>query len=178
MPSIGQRRQDRLGNRREMSSSLFNSPLETGLRSLFVLHAVAPALIDLHRLVAYDYLVVHSADVPGGPASLHPAVPFRSGEWLVRRDLVDRGLALMHSRELISMDFSALGIRYHATALTGAFIEHLRSPYASSLRSRALWLNQQFSGMSDGALRELMTTNVGQWGVEFDRRTAVRELEL
>ena len=49
----------------------FNSPLETGVRALTVLAELAPAALDLQRLVYFDYLVVHSADA-GGPRSLHP----------------------------------------------------------------------------------------------------------
>jgi hypothetical protein len=161
-----------------MRSSLFNSPIETGLRSLFVLNAVAPTMVDLQRLVAYDYLIVHSGDMPEGPSSLHPAVPYRGGEWLVRRDVVGRGLSLMYSRELIARDFSPLGIRYHATPLTTAFLAHLQSPYAEGLRIRAIWLAQRFSDLLDGQLSELMTANVGEWGAEFERQAAVRELEF
>jgi len=58
---------------------------------------------DLQRLVSYDYLLVHSGDVEDGPVSLHPAVPFRGSELLVKRDLVRAGLDAMFARELPSM---------------------------------------------------------------------------
>ena len=61
----------------------FNSPLETGLRSLAILEAAFPNRYDLQRLVEMDYLVVHSADV-GGPESLHAPLPLRAGELLDR----------------------------------------------------------------------------------------------
>ena len=37
--------------------SPFNSPMETGVRSLAILHAAYPAAFDLQRLVEMDYLV-------------------------------------------------------------------------------------------------------------------------
>ena len=80
---------------------LFNTPLECGLRMLFVLNACRPTKVDLQRLITYDYLIVHSGDVAGSPESLHPAVPFRGTEWLVKRDLVRSGLDLMFARELV-----------------------------------------------------------------------------
>lgn len=41
----------------------FNSPLETGVRSLTILEAAFPLSFDLQRLVEFDYVVVHSGDV-------------------------------------------------------------------------------------------------------------------
>jgi hypothetical protein len=87
----------------------FNSPLETGIRSVGVLVATYPKAFDLQRLVAFDYLVVHTGDL-GGPESLHPELPMRSAELLVRRGLVERGLLLMRSRELIEREANPEGI--------------------------------------------------------------------
>ena len=57
--------------------TVFNSALETGVRSLVILAANFPAALDLQRLVDLDYLVVHSGDVDG-PKSLHPPLPWNS----------------------------------------------------------------------------------------------------
>ena len=67
---------------------LFNTPIESGLRMLILLADAAPTGCDLQRLAIYDYLLVHSDDVTGGPPSLHPPSPFRSGELLVRGELL------------------------------------------------------------------------------------------
>jgi hypothetical protein len=64
----------------------FNSPLECGLRLLFVLVAANRTRSDLQRLISYDYLLIHSGDIANGPHSLHPPVPFRGTELLVKRD--------------------------------------------------------------------------------------------
>ena len=79
----------------------FNSPIETGIRALILLAESYPALIDLQRLLEYDYIMVHTADVDG-PPSIHPALPLRSGELLVRRELIERGLMLMIGRGLVT----------------------------------------------------------------------------
>jgi hypothetical protein len=50
----------------------FNSAVEIGLRSLCLLTAAFPAAYSLQRLVVFDYLLVHSDDMPGGPPGLHP----------------------------------------------------------------------------------------------------------
>ena len=77
----------------------FNSPLETGIRSLEILVAAYPEAFDLERLVEMDYLVVHSEDADG-PESLHAALPMRAGELLVRRGLIEKGILLMMNNDL------------------------------------------------------------------------------
>ncbi|WP_370643771.1 ABC-three component system middle component 2 [Shinella sp. NM-101] len=156
----------------------FNTPLECGLRILFMLDAQHDRPADLQRLVSYDYLLVHSGDVPGGPSSLHPAVPFRGGELLVKRDLINAGLNQMHSRELLKKSFDTSGILYRATQLTSAFLALLRTAYAAALRERAEWVANNFGDFADSELDAFMSQNIGRWGGEFDRLTALRELEL
>lgn len=156
----------------------FNTPLECGLRLLFTLNAAHEHSFDLQRLVSYDYLLVHSGDVAGGPTSLHPAVPFRGGELLVKRDLVRAGLNLMFARELLTKRFEVSGICYHSNDLTAPFLGLLASPYASALRSRAEWVVNHFARYTDDRLDNYMTKNLGRWGAEFERLTAIRELEL
>jgi len=160
------------------SHRLFNTPLECGLRMLFLLDATAPSEPDLQRLISYDYLLVHSGDAASGPQSLHPAVPYRGSEWLVKRELVRQGLDLMLARELLDKRLQSSGIHYAGTSLTRAFIALLNSQYAKDLKSRAAWVSQTFASMSDAELSEYMTGNVGRWGAEFDRVTALQDLEL
>jgi|SRR5579862_2555493 len=145
----------------------FNTPLETGIRMLAVLSAAAPLGFDLQRLSYFDYLLVHSADVEGGPESIHPATPLRSGEFLVRRGLVERALLLILSRALISRTFSPNGIIYAANSLSDPFLEHLEAPYTRLLRDRARWAVDRFGNMNDSNLREYFRQRLGQWGAEF-----------
>lgn len=156
----------------------FNSSLECGLRLLFVLDAARSVEADLQRLVIYDYLLLHSGDVHGGPPSLHPAVPFRSGELLVKRELVRSGLNYMISRELLTKSFGPSGISYRATELTTAFILLMRSRYADLIRRRATWLIGHFGSMSDPDLASFISENIGRWGAEFDHLAALDDLEL
>ena len=102
-------------------SRAYNTPMEAGLRGLAVLLYAYPASLDLSRLLNFDYLVVHSGDVTDGPESLHPAAPYRSGELLVRRGLVEEGLELFTSRGLIEKSFDADGIAYRAAEPAAAF---------------------------------------------------------
>src|SRR6266542_2221488 len=102
----------------ERNTSVFNSPLEIGLRVLYLLNELLPNGCDLQRLVYYDYILVHSSDVPDGPKSIHPSIPHRTTEILIKRELVKKGLTLMHSKQLVDSVFDSTGISYKATELT------------------------------------------------------------
>lgn len=144
----------------------FNSPLETGVRALAILAASFPRAHDLHRLVQYDYLTVHSADADG-PPSLHAALPLRSGELLVRRGLVERGLQLMTSRELIRREANQEGILYGAEERAGPFLDSLRSQYMLDLRERAAWVVRRFDEFSAEGLDALTKRLFQAWTTEF-----------
>lgn len=156
----------------------FNSPLECGLRALFILDASQSAPMDLQRIIAYDYLLVHSGDIENGPPSLHPAVPHRGTELLVRRQAVQAGLNQMIAKELARIEFMPQGFLYRSTDLTSAFISLLKSPYAFQLKNRAEWINENFCSYSDQDLSSYIARNVGRWGAEFEFLTAVDFLEL
>ena len=156
---------------------IFNSPLEYGLRMLFILHAYKGRRADLQRLVSFDYLMVHSGDA-NGPVSLHPAVPFRGGELLVKRDVLHSGLNRMFSRELIEKRFDNSGITYGSTDLTAPFLGLLKSSYADQLRERAQWLIAAFGSLDDRELNAFMSERVGRWGAEFNRMGALESLVL
>ena len=144
---------------------------------MFILSAIHPAAYSLERLVYYDYLIVHSGDVESAPASLHPPLPHRSGEQLVRHEIISNGLDLMFSRELIEKVFDANGITYRANALTQPFLGHLRSEYAAQLRDRAEWVANMFKHMSDDEIAAYMRENLTVWGGEYKLEAVIRGLE-
>jgi hypothetical protein len=145
---------------------LFNSSLETGVRAVVVLDAAYPRPFDLAQLTWLDHLVVHTADI-GGPESLHPDIPQRTGELLVRRRLVEDGLNLMRRLHLIDSATTDNGIVYTATEDASAFVESMRSNYARELRRRAQWLANYVNTMSPDDLAKLIADRIGRWAVEF-----------
>jgi hypothetical protein len=144
----------------------FNSALETGVRTLAILVACYPNAHDLGRLVQYDYLAVHSADA-GGPPSLHPPLPLRSGELLVRRGLIETGLRLMISRSLVGRETHIEGLLYTAMEAAGSFLGNMRSPYIAQLRDRADWVASTFDGLSAKELDNLVNGLFSAWTTEF-----------
>jgi hypothetical protein len=148
------------------SPSPFNSALETGIRTLTVLVSSYPTAHDLSRLVQYDYLIVHSADVDG-PPSLHAPLPLRSGEILVRRGLVEAGLRLLLSRGLANRTLSDEGVLYHADEQAGAFLNNLKTPYMRALQTRAAWVAENFDALKTDDLNSVVRRLFTEWTTEF-----------
>jgi hypothetical protein len=149
------------------SALLFNGPVEVGLRCLVLLVEASPSALDLQRLVTMDYLLVHSGDVPGGPASLHPPGPLRAGEVAVRRGLLVEGLHLFRSRGLIVQQLSQAGIQFAADESAAAFLDALSSRYVMNLRERAEWLFETMGRLDYRGLTDVLTESLGRWQVEF-----------
>lgn len=144
----------------------FNSPIETGVRSLAILVAGYPAAFDLQRLVEMDYLVVHSGDA-GGPDSLHAPLPLRAGELLVRRGLIEKGLLLMMSRGLVQRLPTSEGISYIAGEAAAPFLASLTTEYSMSLKERAEWAAERFEGVAIEEIRSITHRFFERWTSEF-----------
>lgn len=145
---------------------LFNSPLETGTRAVIVLNAAYPRALDLARLTWFDHLVVHTGDA-GGPPSLHPSLPERSGELLVRRRLVEDSLTLMRRAHLVDAVADETGMAYRAADEAPAFVNLMRTEYAEALKSRASWLVSEFADLDADAMAARIERSVDRWELEF-----------
>lgn len=152
----------------------FNTPLETGIRSLAILVASFPETMDIQRLIEMDYLVVHSEDL-GGPKSLHAALPLRAGELLVRRGIIERGIMLMMSRGLICRIQDDSGFSYQATDEAAPFLSMLSTPYSRKLVSRSNWATSNFKNISTDKIREIINQFFEKWSSEFQSRNPVEE---
>jgi len=153
----------------------FNNSVEAGLRSLSVLVAAHPDSYELQRLLIFDYFIVHSADIVGGPVSLHPATPHRSGEILVRRRLVEQGLLLYMSRGLIERRMEPEGFLFAATEGAAPFLDSLTAPYCDELRARADWVVRSFGQFDAKTLDAIASENLGRWGAEFEFDSVLSE---
>jgi hypothetical protein len=129
----------------------------------------------LQRLLFFDYLLVHSGDA-GGPESIHPGTPYRSGEVLVRRGIVEEGLKFLVDRGLVERKFDDVGITYLATDEAMPFLDSLQAAYTQRLKDRARWLIDTFGKFSDEQLSKFFSENLDRWGSEFEHESKFREL--
>ena len=120
----------------------FNSTLETGIRALVVLEAFYPRRCDLIEMTWLDHLVVHTGDLDGQnvPESLHPDLPNRAGELLVRRQLVETSLRMMQQVHLVEVFETDAGIEFCASEEAPSYLDLLQAPYSLALKQRAKWI--------------------------------------
>jgi len=144
----------------------FNTPLEAGLRVVSILGAAYPRTFDLQRLIAFDYLLVHTGDI-GGPESLHPPSPLHSAEMLVRRELIEQALLLMITRELVERQVDESGLRYAAGDNAAPFLASLESDYLRALKQRAGWLIAALADYTDDQFQRTMRSFFDRWVEEF-----------
>ena len=149
---------------------LFNSQLETGVRALIFLNAAYPMSFDLKKLTWFDHLVVHTGDI-NGPESLHPNIPQRTGEILVRRRLIEDSLTLMRRLHLVTTISNEHGIAYQATDDAYPLVELMRTRYASELKNRAKWLVENVCPLEEVAMHKLIADKLGRWNIEFQEKS-------
>ncbi|MNF99349.1 hypothetical protein D3C84_822420 [compost metagenome] len=147
----------------------FNSTLETGIRALVVLEAFYPRHCDLIEMTWLDHLVVHTGDLGGQdvPESLHPDLPNRVGELLVRRQLVERSLRMMQQMHLVEVFETEVGIEFFASEEAPSYLDLLQAPYTLALKQRARWMAEHFAGLEATEMRALIESRIGRWTAEF-----------
>ncbi|KPF64565.1 hypothetical protein IP79_04695 [Porphyrobacter sp. AAP60] len=150
---------------------LFNSKLETGTRAVVLLDAAYPRALDLTRLTWFDHLVVHTGDA-GGPSSLHPALPERTGELLVRRRLVEDSLTLMRRVHLVDAVVDEHGVAFRASDEAAPFVNLMRTEYAQTLKECAKWLIEHFADLSAEELARRVEHRLDRWSVEFSSESS------
>lgn len=144
----------------------FNGPLEAGIRAVSILGAAYPQTYDLQKLVALDYLLVHTGDIDG-PDNLHPPTPTPSAEMLVRRKLVEQSLLLMMTRNLVEREVTADGIKYGAGENATTFLSSVSSSYLIALKERAIWLVETVGCLTDEQFTIMMRRCFDKWVEEF-----------
>jgi len=143
-----------------------NSPLELGIRGLVVLAASFPRSLDLDRLVLMDYCLLHSADL-GGPPSLLPAVPTRSGELGIKRSVLEHGVQLMSRAGMVDLVATEDGLAFRASEEAAPFLRLVTSPIMESLEAIATWAAVEFADLSSEDVRSRLRTISQQWAEEF-----------
>jgi hypothetical protein len=144
-----------------------NGPIEVGIRTLIMLSANFPAALDLNRLVLFDYILLHSADLEG-PESIHPAIPKRQGELGLKRFLIERSLQVPVRAQLVKIEATAEGLVYSATEEAEGFLASLTSGYAAKLSETARWVSETFGSIEDVDVKTQLRSIFDEWAEEFD----------
>jgi hypothetical protein len=151
------------------SAHPFNSMLETGIRALVLLEAFHPRRCDLLEMTWLDHLVVHTGDLddPDAPSSLHPDLPNRAAELVVRRPLVEKSLRLMQQLHLVEVFENEDGITFGASDDAPIYLDLLQAPYSVALKERAQWMAERFANKPPAEMREQIEKRIGRWTADF-----------
>ncbi|WP_342488866.1 ABC-three component system middle component 2 [Cytobacillus sp. FSL W7-1323] len=154
--------------------NVYNTPLEVGLRVLTILNELKHEAIDINRLIIYDYFVLHGNDFDVRIESLHPPTPHRSGEIIIKRKVIQDGINLMYSRELLDTRYTEEGIYYKANELTPAFLNYFDSLYYTEISKNTKLVIRKFNSYSDGDLDSYVNDRLTKWGSEFTKESLIR----
>jgi len=146
---------------------LFNTPFELGLRMVYLLSAIRPKGADLQKLVLLDYAIIYSSDL-SGPTSLHTPVPYRGGELLTRRELIEQGIYLMTTKGLIDVKIDHTGLIYIAGPAALTMVGSLTSKYFLDLEKRCYWAAFAFSNIDTPELTNNFAEQGHLWGAELE----------
>lgn len=153
---------------------VFNTSLEVGFRVLIILNELKNSTLNLDRLIIYDYFTLHANDFNEENESIHPPIPNRSGEIVIKRKIIQESINLMHSKDLLDIEYSLDGILYKSNELTPAFLEYFNSKYAMKIIENAHLVIKEFNEYSDYELAKYVNENFSKWGSEFSRESLVR----
>lgn len=146
----------------------FNNQIETGVRILNLLNKWFPNQLDITTLLYLDYILVHSGDIDENKPSLHVSVPYRRGELLVRKPIIQTGVNLLVGKGLIEIVYLSSGIHYKASENSTPFIDALSTEYAALLVDRAEWAYQNFSSLSSNELHSFLSENGSNQNIAFN----------
>lgn len=145
---------------------IFNTPLEIGLRVLAILNSHSSNSMDVERLMYFDYLSLNTGDI-GGEESLHAPVPNRGVQVFARKDLIQRGIAILLSKELIDVQATKFGFNYTVNKNGEKFLSYFDSEYYQLLVTRIAWVVKNFAGFSNEELRGFIREKLQEWGGDF-----------
>lgn len=144
---------------------LFNSPVEVGMRMVYLLTEIYPRDLDLYYLTYLDYALVYSKDL-GGPESIHTPVSKRGGAFLNNSINIESGLKYMAKFGFIDMKISDQGITYLAGDNARAIINSINTEYTEKLNDRCRWISEFINNKSYKDIRYIFDKKGHLWGYE------------
>jgi hypothetical protein len=149
-----------------LGGKIYNTPIEIGLRCLIILNENTRRSIDLERLMYIDFLALNTFDF-GGPESIHPPLPNRGVQVYSRRSLIQKGVLILLSKQLIEIQSTALGFSYLINSAGKSFLKYFESQYFFSLVERVKWSTSYLSNYSTAEIEQILNQNFSTWGSEF-----------
>ena len=152
---------------------VFNSDIEVGIRVLVLLEKSSIIKHSLQRLSVYDHMLLHAGDIDLSQSNIHPLHPYRSSEYPIKFQVIEKAIYLLISRKLIDVYTDEDGISYGCSERTKWFLNAFESEYIKKLKLTAEWINAKFSRTSDEELLALIKQRIAKWGDEFKQEILI-----
>ena len=110
-------------------SNLFNTPFETGLRSLLILHVTKSTGMTIDRIVAYDFITIYGKDFGVSEANLHGDNSLNFSELSTKRSVCSEGVKSFVLSGLIGINRMQNGFLYKLTSVGKKYVEAMESDY-------------------------------------------------
>lgn len=145
---------------------IYNTPLEVGLRTLIILDKIGETGADIEKIMYIDYLSLNTKDI-GGEESIHAPIPNRSLQVYARKKLIQKGLTILASKELIKLNIDSSGFIYRINEVGKKFLEYFSSSYFIELTERVKWVIDKFGHNTSVELRVFINKKMKDWSSEF-----------
>ncbi|HBC3369550.1 TPA: hypothetical protein KDX64_002939 [Vibrio vulnificus] len=146
-------------------SNVFNTPMEIGMRMVYLLLELYPRKYDVFYLTYLDYAISYSGDLHG-PSSLHTPVSKRGGAFLNNSDIVRQSLNKMSQFDFVEISTTDDGIYYSAGENARAVVSSIKTEYSFLLQERCNWVASFVKDKSYEDIRRLFETEGRFWGYE------------
>ncbi|MFH4558974.1 ABC-three component system middle component 2 [Vibrio diabolicus] len=146
-------------------SNVFNTPMEIGMRMVYLLLELYPRKYDVFYLTYLDYAISYSGDLHG-PSSLHTPVSKRGGAFLNNSDIVRKSLNKMSQFDFVEISTTDDGIYYSAGENARAVVSSIKTEYSFLLQERCNWVASFVKDKSYEDIRRLFETEGRFWGYE------------
>lgn len=121
---------------------LINSSYEFSYRLIFILNKLNGNKLSINELTLLDYFVTYTSDFNQDYLSLHPLIPNRENELMVRRLKIREATEILLNYNLISINYEENGMFYSNNFNTIYFENYFESNYSKSIIENLTLLNE------------------------------------
>lgn len=147
-------------------AKIYNSVVEIGMRALVILAHSSSSSKSIDEIMIIDHLALNTFDV-GGPVSLHAPIPNRGVQVYSKKQILNKSIQLLLSKELITISATSNGFEYLINESGKNYLKFFESKYFQLLNERVQWVNENFGQKNEVQLKNIVNQNLAKWGEEF-----------
>jgi len=133
-------------------NKIFNTPFETGLRLLLILHTTDSSGMSIDRLAVFDFMTLYGKDFNISDFNLNGVNGFNFSELPTRREMCVQGIKEFALDGLVDVKQTETGFNYKISQNGKKYVEMLNSDYAKQYILSLQSVLDTFGSESDVAL--------------------------